>query len=136
MGLMCLPFSFGSWAAFGWPVRHTRTGAIGVWVIASTFVGLGLSLLLLLSSFGAYRLRRWGRDGMLAWAIVSLVYGLAGVYFWGRFLVPSMRSQYPAFRGPDMVSGLIAWAVGTIYAALALFYLTRPRIKAVFTPVH
>lgn len=136
LGLICLPLNFGMWAAFGWPIRATHVGALGVWVWASTFAGLALSALLTFSSFGCFRFQRWGCGGLLLWSVLSLVYGAAGIYFWGRFLVPSIRHQYSTFRGPDMVSGLIAWGVGTIYAAFVLYYLTRPRIRAVFGPTR
>src|SRR5579859_6541008 len=69
--LMCLPFNFGSRAAVGWRVRHTRTGAIGMWVLASTFVGLALWALLL-TSFGAYRLRYPAfRAPDMVWGVIA-----------------------------------------------------------------
>ena len=132
LGLSCLPFNFGEWITAGWPIQGSKTTIMDLWCFASTFIGLGLSAILLLSSLAAYRFAWWGRGGLLVWAWGSLVYGAVGLYFWVRFFLPSLRNHYTEMHGPDEVAGPIAWIIGTSFAAIALWYLTRPSVRAVF----
>lgn len=132
LGLSCLPFNFGAWITYGWPIEGSKASPVEMWVFASTFVGLGLSALLLLSSLASMRFLWWGRDGLILWACASLLYGIAGIYFWGRFFLPWLNYQYVAMRGPDEVAGLLAWMIGSIFAIFVLWYLTRPSVKAAF----
>jgi hypothetical protein len=138
LGLSCLPFNFGSFVTYGWPVEGSKSGTIDLWCFGSTFLGLGLSLLLLLSSLGCYHFQWWGRYGMLLWAFVSLGYGIVGVYFWGRFLLPGLRSQLVAMRGPDEISGLIAWIMGSGFSIFVLMTLLPSSSRRVFVddPTH
>jgi len=130
LGLSCLPFKFGAWITYGWPIEGPKSNPMETWCLASTFAGLGLSTLLLLSSLGAYHFRWWARDALLLWAWLSLAYGVCGIFFWGRFLLPRLRPQYAAMRGPDEISGLIAWIIGTGLAVFVLRFMTRPSIRA------
>lgn len=132
LGMSCLPFNFGSFITFGWPVEGSKDTALDWWCFASTFAGLGLSTILLFSSLGCYHFKRWGLYGMLFWAFCSLAYGILGIYFWGRFLLPWLRTEYVSMRGPDEVSGLIAWMIGTGLAIIVLRQMTKPSIRGVF----
>lgn len=135
LGMSCLPFNLGSFITFGWPaVEGSRDSVIEWWCLASTFAGLGLSTILLFSSLGCYHFKRWGLYGILFWATMSLAYGILGIYFWGRFLLPWLRPEYVSMRGPDEISGLIAWLIGTGLSVIVLYQMTRPAIRAVFQP--
>jgi hypothetical protein len=136
LGMSCLPFNFGAWITFGWPIETSKTNLIEVWCLGSTVVGLALSALLMFSSLGAFHFKSWGRYGLLFWAVMSLAYGVAGIFFWGRFLLPQLRWQYVTMRGPDEISGLLAWFIGSILAIFVLRLFTRPDIRSVFTLAH
>lgn len=131
LGMSCLPFNFGAFITYGWPVQ-ARQAAMDWWVFASTFAGLGLSAMLLFSSLGAYHFKLWGYFGMLFWSVCSLAYGVLGIYFWGRWLFPWMRGEYVRMRGPDEISGLIAWMIGTGLAVIVLRNLIRRDVRGVF----
>lgn len=131
LGMSCFPFDFGEYVTYGWPVQANQS-TMDWWVFVSTFVGLGLSALLLFSSLGAYHFKRWGLYGMLLWGFASVLYGILGIYFWGRFLLPWLRHQYVRVRGPDEVAGLIAWMVGTVFALMVLRNLLRRDVQGVF----
>ncbi|HXE54913.1 MAG TPA: hypothetical protein VN541_17965 [Tepidisphaeraceae bacterium] len=132
LGLSCLPFNFGNWLTYGWPVQSSGRSPIAPWVMISTIVGLAQAGVLLLSSLATYRLLWWGRDGMLIWAWTSLIHGIVGIFFWGRFLFPWLNSQYADMRGPDELAGLLAWIVGSIFSIAVLIYFSRPGIRSVF----
>ena len=132
LGLSCLPFNFGTWITYGSPIAGARTTPIDMWVFASTFIGIGLSVLLLLSSLGAFHFRKWGRIGMLAWSEVSLLYGIVGIFLYGRFLLPWLRGEYANIRGPDTIAGLLAWMIGSCLAVFVLYDLTRPSVRELF----
>lgn len=132
LGMSCLPFNFGAFITFGWPVEGSKNTVLDWWCFASTFAGLGLSTILLFSSLGCYHFKRWGLYGMLFWAVCSLGYGILGIYFWGRFLLPWLRSEYVAMRGPDEVGGLIAWMIGTGLSLIVLWQMRKPSIRGVF----
>jgi hypothetical protein len=133
LGMSCLPFNFGSFITFGWPVEATKQ-ALDWWCFVSTFAGLGLATILLFSSLGCYHFKRWGLYGIQFWAVSSLAYGIVGIFFWGRFLLPGLRSEYVRMRAPDEVSGLIAWIIGTGLSGVVLWFMTRPAIRGVFEP--
>lgn len=133
LGMSCLPFNLGEFVSFGWPVEGARADWLDLWCLFATFIELGLSTLLLFCSLGAYHFKWWARYGLLLWATCSLGYGVVGIYFWGRFLLPPLRSEYAAMRGPDEFAGLLAWLVGTGLSIFVLRFLTRPAIRMVFT---
>lgn len=132
LGLSCLPFNLGAWITYGWPIQGSKSTPIDMWCFASTFIGLGLAAMLLWGSLAAYHFRWWARDLLLLWAILSLAYGILGIYFWGRFLLPALREQYAEMRGPDEVSGLIAWIIGTGLSIFVLRTMMRPSTRALF----
>jgi hypothetical protein len=131
LGMSCLPFNFGSFITFGWPVS-ANNNALDWWCFGSTFVELGLSTVLLFSSLGCYHFKRWGLYGILFWAISSASYGVVGIFFWGRFLLPGARSEYVRMRGQDEVAGLIVWLIGTMLSLVVLRFMTRSAIRGVF----
>ena len=133
LGLSCLPFNFGVFVIHSWPSEPIKGGGFGEpWILASTFIGLGLSMLLLVSSLAAYRFLWWGRDGLLIWAGASLIYGVIGIFFWGRFFFPQLLHQFIRMRGPDQLGGLLAWMIGSIFAVFTFWHLTRPSVREVF----
>jgi magnesium-transporting ATPase (P-type) len=133
LGLSCLPFNFGFWVVHAWPVEPGRVAGSGqTWVLLSTLIGLGLATLLLISSLAAYRFLWWGRDGLILWAILSLIYCVVGIFFWGKFLFPQFAHQFVLMRGPDELGGLLAWLIGSIFAILTLWHLTRPAVREAF----
>lgn len=133
LGMSCLPFNFGAFITYGWPVEGNER-ELDWWVFASTFAGLGLSAILLFASLGAYHFKRWGFYGMLFWAGCSLAYGIVGIFYWGRFMLPWLGNEYVRMRGPDEIGGLIAWLIGTGLSILVLRCLTRPEVRGVFDP--
>lgn len=132
LGLAVLPYNLGAWITYGWPLEGSKTTPIEMWVFASTFIEMALSILLLISSIGAYRFARWGREGLLLWSGASLLYGIAGIYFWGRFLLPWLRSEYPTMRGPDEIAGLVGWAISSVFAVVVFYYIRRPSVRGIF----
>jgi hypothetical protein len=132
LGISCLPFNLGVWVVHGWPIEPAKGSEGQTWVLLSTLLGLGLSTLLLISSLAACRFLRWGRDGLLLWAVLSLIYGVVGIFFWGRFLFPRFENQFIPMRGPDEVAGILAWMIGSIFAILTFWHLTRPSVRAAF----
>ena len=133
LGLSCLPFNFGEWITYGWPIEGSKTTPMDMWVFASTFIELGLSTLLLFSSLAAFHFKPLGRDGLILWSLSTLLYGFLGIFFWGRFFFPQINSQYAALRGPDVIAGLIAWVFGILLACVIFYHMRRPAIRAVFT---
>ena len=132
LGMSCLPFNLGSFITVGWPIDDSRNTTLDWWCFVSTFAGLGLSTILLFSSLGCYHFKRWGLYGILVWACCSLGYGVVGIYFWGKFLLPWTRSEYVAMRGQDEIGGLIAWFIGTGLSVIVLHQMRRPAIRGVF----
>jgi hypothetical protein len=132
LGISCLPFNLGVWVVHGWPIEPAKGTEGQTWVLLSTLLGLGFSTLLLISSLAAYRLLWWGRDGLLLWAVLSLIYGVVGIFFWGRFFLPQLENQLVRMRGPDELAGILAWMIGSIFAILTFWHLTRPSVRAAF----
>ena len=134
LGMACMPFSFGAFETQGWPLAGMQHTTHDGWFLASIFIELGLSPLLLFSSLGCYHFKWWGRYGLLFWAFCTAVYGAAGLYFWVYFLIPTHHLDAPAMRGVDEVAPLLGWIVGSGLSIFVLIFLPRPSIRAVFVP--
>ena len=131
LALVALPFTIAEYTSYGWPISGGKTAPIELWILFSTIVGFSLAAVLLMGSLGCYRLQAWGRSLLLGWSVASLIYGAAGVYFFGRWLVPSFRGEF-ARPAVSPLAPMCCWIVGTIFAACVMWYLTRPAAKAAF----
>ena len=136
IALCMLPFTIGQFTTYGWPIEGAKTAPIELWLLFSTIFGLGLAALLLVSSLGCYRFQSWGRGGMILWSIASLLYGAAGVYFFGRWLVPAWRGEFARSPAVSPFAPLCCWAVGTLFAMFVLWYLLKPTVRNVFSRAY
>lgn len=132
LGLAALPIDLGQFLTEGWAYSPSGHAGLSGWALISTLIMLGLAGLLLLSSLGAYHFTRRGRDGMVIWAGSTLAYGVFGVAFWGRFLFYSRYPQYANLVGPDQATGLLAWGIGSLFAAVTLWHFARPGVRDAF----
>ncbi len=116
---------------FDAPIRGTSLAAL--WMVLSSLTGAALGAVLLAGSIGAMSFRRWARPVLIAWALLSVVFGAAGIFFFGAWLLPPWRSHLAQVRGVvDSLATLGGWAVGSALAIAMLCLLTRPRVRAAF----
>ena len=94
--------------------------------------GLVMATVQLVSAYGLFQMRPWGRKLTLGWAglvFVQVVAGLAGnmIFLWQPMLA-SGAPQAPL----SIVSGLFGTLLGTALPAAALVILTRPKVVRAF----
>jgi hypothetical protein len=104
-----------------------------VWLYASSAMGTGLALMLVLASIAAIHFRPIARPILLLWATASLMVGGGGSYFYFRWLVGPERESYAQVRGVvDTLANFGGWGIGTTLAIVMLYLLTRPTVKRAF----
>lgn len=119
-----LPFTKGQWA-------YSETSPQAVWLVCYSIMSLALSLFLLVAGVGCLWLRSWGRGAMIGYSIPALLLGIAGMFFFVRWLVAAENTSQVQ-RALVTLAPLCWWPVDTLIAIWALYYLTRPKAKAVF----
>jgi len=143
LGLCLLPFGFirfhpGSFTGrafvdyLGTPLRATTSNAL--WMLSSAIAGSGLALILFIGGIGLIRLKWWGRALVLAWSVLTIIFGGAGAYFfYAPWLAPATRDQFAEVRGV-IDSLVIFWGVGSgmLLALGFLAVLTRRNIATYF----
>jgi hypothetical protein len=102
------------------------------WCIGASIAGIGLSGLLLAASVGCLALRPWARLGMLMWAGVSLLLGLASSWVYARWFLRASRGELVGVTGVGQVADFFAWVVGSVFAIVVLFYMSRPHVGRAF----
>lgn len=113
------------------PIRGTSLQAL--WMVFSSLTGAALAAILLAGSIAALSLRWWARPLLIAWALASLLFGAAGIYFFGQWLLPPWRSHLAEVRGVvDSMVTFAGWGVGSALAIAMLCLLTRPRVRIAF----
>lgn len=85
IGMMWKPLSLVGVLANADPDAVVIPLQIKKWFIITAAVGTGVSLLLLASSVGSLSLRRWGRRGMLLYAVLALGLTIANYYLGQHF---------------------------------------------------
>jgi hypothetical protein len=129
-GMGCLP-----WKAFEFGLNVDAVGpgdtpvtAIASWSFVAWFAGLAVSVLLVIASVGLLRLKAWSRRAMLAYALATILLGLAsGVIYAKRYAMPA---------GARMSSGvggcleICVWAGHGAFSLYVLYAMTRPETVA------
>jgi hypothetical protein len=130
-GLVCMPYrtffeTLGPRATEGAP-------PFGYWPALFSVAGLLLSVLLVIGSMAAFRLRPRARPLLIAYAIGSLLMGAASLFFYGRHLLPNEgRNLIFRWGGMGLVYELLMWPAAMALAIYLLYVLNRASAKAVF----
>ncbi len=140
LGLLLLPFALLPFSAGRWyglrsdSLSLSHAGAW--WLLAATLIGMALSLLLLVGSIGVVWWRRWARPVMLLYAIMSLTLGLGGAYFFLRWAFGLGGREHLLYYGVGPLIAACGWFLGLIYAAFALYFMTRRDVRERFRHAH
>lgn len=91
------------------------------WILAQLFLLCGI----IISCVFLLKLKNWARRFLIAIMIIWGVIGLGGMLHWGPLVLPS---------GNDIHMFFIPLCIFFLPAAICIFYLTRPKVKAQFNP--
>lgn len=133
-GLCTLPFPLIAtyFDYIGEANAATDRGPINTWGLISTGAGCGLSSLAILGGLGCVRVRGWGRFLMLIYAAVSILLGVAGIYF-HLLIIQTANGPGGVPQFATRVSALaewVAWVVGTVFALRVLWVMSRRDVRA------
>jgi hypothetical protein len=129
--LLLMPLDVPSWFDHIWVRPAYRLDPVEVWLLASTIGGMALSGLLLAASIGCLYLRGWGRVLMIGYCVVSLLFSIAWLVAQIRTWPVSLRMG-GELRGVATWFALCCWIAATVYAAVTLYCMTRPSVRAAF----
>ncbi len=113
-------------------------GTLMGWTIGSTLLGWVMAIVLLSASIAALKLKEWARKTLAIYAVAAFVTGAISLVFTLAVMNPKMAEiigNDPAAKSAmamQTVFSLIGFAVGLIFPAFLLFYMTRPHVKAAF----
>jgi hypothetical protein len=106
------------------------------YMIVSVVVGWFMAILLLVCSIAALSLKPWARKGLLAWAGITIVTGIIGLFITVAFILPAMgQGNTPQAKGAaigGMVGGIVGGVISLILPVLMLVFMTRPHVVAAF----
>ena len=130
------------------PVVDMQRQMLG-WNVASTVVGVAISILLLAGSIGSLNLKTWARPAMLAYAGLAVLMTLVNLVVTLVWIVPAMKQmqqQMPQQGAPasaaaimqaaGTVGAVVGAALALIFPALLAYFYTRPNVKAAFGAPH
>jgi hypothetical protein len=113
-------------------------GTLMAWTLGSTLVGWIMAIVLLSASIAALKLKEWARKTLAIYAVAAFVTGAINLVFTLTVMNPKMAEiigNDPAAKSAmamQTVFTLIGFAIGMIFPAFLLFYMTRPHVKAAF----
>jgi len=153
IGCLCIPIGFVFGMIKQGQQQQDVPQAMTVFNTVVSVASLVLSIVLLIASIGALRLRAWARPAMLAFAAVDLVYDVAKGVLFVVWMVPAMGPMIrnspdvrnnPQIKAQDIENivrvsqyvwtgiaiGLALVTVG--YAIAVLVVMNKPHVKAAF----
>src|ERR1700683_1308754 len=84
-------------AIFVQPIQSTSTQAL--WLLCSTLVGAGLGAALMVGGLGGVLLKSWSLLVLKLWAVASIIFGVAGSYFYISWILVPPPPQIAQVRG-------------------------------------
>jgi hypothetical protein len=112
---------------------------IGSWILLA--ISLPLTLLLFFASVGSLSLKPWARRGMLIYAVITILQGVAYFLFTFFYVLPLMLSVLPP-NDPNrigvvggVVIGVFGTIIGMVYPIFVICYFTRPHVVDAFRGV-
>ncbi len=110
------------------------------WQLITTISLLILAILLLTVSIAAIRMARWGRMGMVWYALLHLAWVVVRAVLVVVWLIPEQEKQYAAMGvTPGMMPWWATWggelvsiAGHAAFPVVVLIFFTRPKVKQAF----
>jgi hypothetical protein len=112
---------------------------VDVFTLISIPLGLVATIVLTASGVGLLRLRPWGHNFAMYYAMYALLASAVSVLLQVVFVLPNALDQARNIAGPQSSQALIqsiftivSTAIGLIFPALLWFFMTRPHVVAAF----
>jgi hypothetical protein len=115
------------------------SGALGVWMYISLFLGLVTALAMIAAGVGILKMKPWGRTISLAYGLGSIGLGVVGQIMAIALFYPALLewgeregglAQIMAMSG--IVGGVVGSLFGLVLPVITLVVMTRPKVKAAF----
>jgi hypothetical protein len=132
--------AFSAFVLFGMagdnPFLAAQGAIMAAWVRITVVLGFLGATMLLVSGIGLLRMRSWGHNLAIAYAIFAVVVAMLGVAVQIFEVLPQIQQ---AGRGADSapligqaVAGTLGGCIGLIYPLLLWYFVTRPNVVAAF----
>jgi hypothetical protein len=106
------------------------------WTIIGTVLRVLAALALLAGSIAALRLRNWGRQLMIAYAVVAILAAFVELGFWVKYQMPKLEQQAvgkpPGFVAGQRVGFVVGFAAVSVYPVLVLILMNKANLRAAF----
>ena len=130
LGLMCMPLAFVG--MFAMPHVGNPAALPKVWLLFSSAIGLGCTVLLIAAGIGLLYLKAWGRRCSLFYGWFAIVWGIigAGLNIWFTTLKAEGNMEMVL---PSVIGGVCGGLIGLIYPILLVIFMQRPNVKEACT---
>ncbi len=125
LGLICTPV--GLVAIFVMPNAMNPDGSAIAWLLLSTVIGFGCTILLLTVGIGLLYLKAWARIWCLGYGWFAIVWGIVGMIV-NIGLSVSGASGYNQDT-PHVIGGFCGGLIGFVYPILLVVYMRSPNVK-------
>jgi hypothetical protein len=111
-----------------------------VFTVVTMALGFVATVVLGLAGFGLLKMRVWGRQLSVVYALYAIIAGIVGMianWFW--LVGPLMEQANAAGAGPEragaiggVIGGAFGGCIGLIYPVLLLIFMMRPNVVQAF----
>jgi hypothetical protein len=103
-----------------------------IFLLVSSFIGIGFSAWLLTLGIGLVTMKRWARRGSCIYAWIAIVWGIAGLIL--NILAVSLGWMVsPQGQLPGLLGGMCCGGIsGLIYPVLLLIFMQTAKVKQAF----
>ena len=135
MGLLCSPL--GIVGIFVQPStgQFAPTGIVLAWLVIGAIIGMVCGVAQIVFGVGLFKLKSWGRLGLLYYGIFAVVWGLLGIPI-SIWIMSSgslgIDGSTPGAAASSMM-GTCGGLISLIYPILLIIFMTRPNVKAACT---
>jgi hypothetical protein len=129
LGLLCTPIGI-----FGIVITGETMEIVAgykIFLLVSSFIGIGFAAWLLTLGIGLLKLRSWARRGSCIYAWIAIVWGIAGLIL--NILAVSLGWMVsPQGQLPGLLGGMCGGIGGLIYPVLLLIFMQTAKVKQAF----
>ncbi len=103
------------------------------WSVAGTVFGFIMGVVLICSGVGLLKLKGWGRKATLFYAVLQILWILAGFAVYYKVVIPRMSGIFSG-QAPMMIGLIGGSLIGLIYPVFLLVALNMKTIREKFVP--
>ncbi|MCL4217677.1 MAG: DUF4339 domain-containing protein [Candidatus Hydrogenedentes bacterium] len=136
MGLLCSPLGIAGIFVQPDASQFAPSGIVLAWLVIGVIIGMVCGVAQIVLGIGLFKLKSWGRLGLLYYGIFAVVWGLLSIPITIWIMSSGslgIDNSAPGAAAGGMIGGLCGGLISLIYPLLLIIFMTRPNVKAACT---